>query len=73
MPTFKCSHCGKDLEDNKPYFSVNLGKEVYGDDAITVLFQDSVQELCLSCAELYDLRTIEVPLKEKGRSQGHNV
>ena len=73
MPTFKCSHCGKDLEDNKPYFSVNLGKEVYGDDTITVLFQDSVQELCLSCAELYDLRAIQVPLKQKGKSQRHDV
>jgi len=52
MPMFKCSHCGKDIEDNEPYFSVNLGKEKIDGGAITVIHEDSVKEFCLKCADL---------------------
>lgn len=61
---FDCSVCGREIEYNELYYSLNLHLEaLLEDETIQVHRADCLKMLCLSCSSEFELYKVAIPSK----------
>jgi len=61
----ECSECKKQIAQGETVWTVNVHRELLGDDSILVLESDRSKVFCEDCAESRDFSRLTVPLKSE--------